>query len=185
MVADSMVRNDVYPRYRGLANAVIRGALLLDLAASRLVVAREGLVHASATQSGFPPADRLLAAIAGETEPDLRQLLWRNHVGVAEVIAEFVTRGWWEPLPRKLWSPRRRYRPTHLLDSSTRDPKAAQVERWMMALFDRTTDTDDIEAEAADAEVGAMSWLAGPILHELIELKWWLQAAATTPHGTG
>jgi hypothetical protein len=181
MTADALVRTAAYPRHRRLANAVIRGALLVDLAASRMVVQSDDGLHATATQSGLQAADRLLAEIVEPSRADLRRLLWRSRVGVKAVITDFVSRGWWEPLPRTLPRLQRRYWVAEVLAGSALNPTATLVSTWMAALFEGKTDTDAIEAAAADAEAGACTWLLQPVIHELIELKWWLQATAATP----
>lgn len=185
--ADALVRSRTYPRARRLANAAARGALLLDLAAARLVLDRDGHLHATNRQCGFSPADALLAAItdAAGANVDVIQLVWRSSVGMDEVITELVTRGWWERTPRQLWRLRRRYRPTHLLDVTVRDQAAASLARLLMALFASTTDTDDVEAEASSTDFGAATWLVVPVIHELVELRWWLEAAVTTHQPSG
>jgi hypothetical protein len=187
--AEAAVRTGRYPRLRHLPNAIVRGALLLDLALARLVTPAGRGLHASAPQSGFPPADRLLGAIVVADAADLGQLVWRAPVGMEQVIAEFVSRGWWERAPAPWWRRRPRYRPTDLISAGVRDPKAEQLVRVMMALFDGTADTDameaDVQAEADAGRFGPASWLAPAVLHELVELRSWLDAVGTMPQTTG
>jgi hypothetical protein len=169
---------------RRLANAAACGALLLDLATARMAFTRGGYLCARAVRAGFAPADTLLATIDNEPDVNLARLVWHAPAGMNEVIAELVTRHWWEPEPRRPWRLRTRYRPTDLLTASVRNPQTAGLSRLLTMLFSATTDTDDIESEAAHTDFGPATWLAYPVVHELVALKWWLQAAATTRQPT-
>jgi hypothetical protein len=181
--AEAVVGSAVYPRSRRMADAAVRGALLLDLAASRLVLAHDGALHANTVQCGFAPADVLLALIADET--DLWRLVWRAQVGMEDVITEFVARRWWEVVPRRPWHLRTRYQPTNLLTTGAQESVAAEMAALIMALFSASTDIDGLEAEAANTDYGTATWLVSPVLHELVEMRSWLQAAVSTSSGGG
>lgn len=149
-----------------------------------MVLAHDGHLYASTPHSGFAPADTLLAATASGTSADLAPLLWRSPVGMDDVIAELAARRWWEPVPRRPWRWRTGYRPSALLIGSVHDPGAVALTELLMMLFRSSTDTDDLELTAARTDFGSATWLVAPVLHELVELRAWLQAAVTTHQPT-
>jgi hypothetical protein len=83
------------------------------------------------------------------------------------------------------WRLRRRYVPTDLMSSGVRDTVADELARLLFTLFDESIDTDDIEREIATGRYGPATWLAGPVLHELAELRAWLAALAATNPQSG
>jgi hypothetical protein len=73
----------------------VRAALLVDLAfAGRLVQTDDSIVLDGAP-TGFPPADRLLAAIAAEDEHPLDWWMAHGDVGLRDIAAENVAHGRW------------------------------------------------------------------------------------------
>ena len=184
-VTAGAVQAGKYPRLRYLSDAIVRACLLLDLALARLILAEGSSLHAATAQSGFPPADLMLEAVTAAPRPQLHTSISRGPVRMQHVIDEFVARGWWSHVrpPRRL---RRRYEPTDLTSAGVRNVVADELANVLLMLFDGSIDTDDIEAEVARGQYGPATWLAGPVLRELAELRAWLHAvAATNPQSGG
>jgi Golgi phosphoprotein 3 (GPP34) len=95
-----------------------RGALLVDLALAARLVQTEDSVTVDERPTGFPPADRLLAAIAVEPERDLDWWLDHGGVGVPDLAEANVAAGRWT-VGRRLLA--RRYAET--------DPATAAADR--------------------------------------------------------
>jgi hypothetical protein len=74
----------------------VRAALLVDLVLAGRMTSTEDSIVVDATPTGFPPADRLLAAIAAESERSLDEWLDERRIGLRDVVAENVATGRWE-----------------------------------------------------------------------------------------
>jgi hypothetical protein len=72
-----------------------RGALLVDLAFAARLAQTEDSVTLDERPTGFPPADRLLAAIAVEPERDLDWWLDHGGVGMPDLAEANVAAGRW------------------------------------------------------------------------------------------
>ena len=72
-----------------------RGALLIDLAFAGRLVHTEESVTVDERPTGFPPADRLLAAVAVEPERDLDWWLDHGGVGMPDLAEANVAAGRW------------------------------------------------------------------------------------------
>jgi hypothetical protein len=80
---------------RLLCGTAVRGALLLDLALTARVESTEDSVVVDPTPTGFAPADRLLAAIAVESERSLDSWLDEKRIGLRDVADANVASGRW------------------------------------------------------------------------------------------
>jgi hypothetical protein len=131
---------------RLLASAAVRAGLLMDLALAGRVESTEDSVVIDPTPTGFPPADRLLAAITVEPERSLDGWLDERRIGLRDVAESAVRTGRWESVGRALPGIHR-YRDT-TVDQATRD---------------RSRDPDDGSGEwtAEDAAVTAIALVSG------------------------
>lgn len=89
-----------------------RGALLLDLALTGRLESLEDSIVVDAEPTGFPPADRLLAALGAEPERALDGWLAERRLGLRDVAAANVSSGRWS-VRRDLLGLRRRYVDRH------------------------------------------------------------------------
>ena len=97
---------------RRLASDAVRAGLVLDLAlAGRLTSTDESIVI-DQTPTGFLPADRLLTAVAAESERSLDEWLGEPRIGLRDVADANVASGRWE-LRRGLLGLRPRYVDRH------------------------------------------------------------------------
>ena len=167
-----------------LVDAVTRAALLLDAATARFVAPQGDGVHVSSTNVGFAPANALLTQL-DEQDGDLRAVVCDGVVGLEAVAVELVERGWWHRLPESVLQRRPRYQPSDLFASTRHDAEIARLLDMLDALGAANTDFDELLDAARVASCGAGTWAVLPIFTELVELRLWLQAAATTPQGGG
>ena len=96
----------------------VRGALLVDLAFAGRLAQTEDSVTVDERPTGFPPADRLLAAVVVEPEQHLDWWLDHGGVGMRDLAAANVSTGRWTAGRRLLG---RRYAET--------DPAGAERDR--------------------------------------------------------
>ena len=73
----------------------VRGALLVDLAFAARLAQTEDSVTIDERPTGFPPADRLLAAVAVEPERNLDWWLDHGGVGMSDLAEANVAAGRW------------------------------------------------------------------------------------------
>lgn len=130
-----------------------RGALLLDLAVAGRLESLEDSIVVDPEPTGFPPADRLLAAIGFEPERPLDGWLAERRIGLRDIAAANVASGRWS-VRRGLLGLRRRYVDGHPATT--------------LADVRRTTDTDPDGWSPSDACVlvlaGAASLpVTGPV----------------------
>jgi hypothetical protein len=78
-----------------ICGPAVRGGLLLDLALVGRVEQTEDSVVVDETPTGFPPADRLLAAISVEPERSLDGWLDERRIGLRDVVEANVASGRW------------------------------------------------------------------------------------------
>ena len=84
---------------RLLASDAVRAALLLDLALAGRMTSTEDSIVVDPTPIGFPPADRLLAAIDAEPERSLDGWLDERRIGLRDVVEANAASGRWERRP--------------------------------------------------------------------------------------
>ncbi len=104
----------------------VRGALLVDLALAARLEQTEDSVTIDERPTGFPPADRLLAAIAVEPERDLDWWLDHGGVGMADLVEANVAASRWT-VERRLLA--RRYAetdPARMAEDRARHPRRPQ-----------------------------------------------------------
>jgi hypothetical protein len=80
---------------RLLSSDAVRASLLVDLALSGRMTATEDSIDIDGTPTGFPPADRLLAAMAAESERPLDDWLAERRIGLRDVAEANVATGRW------------------------------------------------------------------------------------------
>lgn len=78
-----------------ICGPAVRGGLLLDLALAGRVEQTEDSVVVDETPTGFPPADRLLAAISVEPERSLDGWLDERRIGLRDLVEANVASGRW------------------------------------------------------------------------------------------
>jgi hypothetical protein len=129
-----------------LASAAVSAGLLVDLALADRVESTEDSVVIDPTPTGFPPADRLLAAITVEPERSLDGWLDERRIGLKDVAEALVRSGRWESAGRALPGIHR-----------YRDASVEQTAR------DRSRDPDPGSGEwtAEDAAVTAIALTCG------------------------
>jgi len=81
---------------RMLCGDAVRGGLLLDLALAQRVESTDESIVVDPTPTGFPPADRLLAAIAVEPERSLDGWLGERRLKLRDVADGAAASGRWE-----------------------------------------------------------------------------------------
>jgi hypothetical protein len=84
------------PSDRLIASDAVRAGLLVDLALAGRLTSAEDMIVVDGTPTGFPPADRLLAAMTAEPERSLDGWLGERRVGLRDVVAANVATGRWE-----------------------------------------------------------------------------------------
>ena len=88
-------RNGRLPN-RLLSSDAVRAGLLVDLALAGRMTTTEDSIVIDETPTGFAPADRLLAAMAAESERSLDDWLGERRVGLRDVVAANLATGRWE-----------------------------------------------------------------------------------------
>ncbi|WP_170861085.1 GPP34 family phosphoprotein [Trujillonella endophytica] len=78
-----------------IASAAVRAGLLLDLALAGRVTQTDDAVEIDAEPTGFPPADRLLAAVVAEPGRPLDGWLDERRLGLADLAAANEASGRW------------------------------------------------------------------------------------------
>jgi Golgi phosphoprotein 3 GPP34 len=86
----------------------VRAGLLLDLALAGRISNGPDSIEIESTPTGFPPADRLLAAVAVEPERSLDGWLAERRLGLRDLVEANVGTGRWQQ--RRLRFRRDRYR---------------------------------------------------------------------------
>jgi hypothetical protein len=79
-----------------ICSTAIRAALLVDLALAGRLESTDDSIVVDETPTGFPPADRLLAAVAVEPERSLDGWLDERRIGLRDVAEANVASGRWE-----------------------------------------------------------------------------------------
>jgi hypothetical protein len=117
-----------------ICGPAVRGGLLLDLALAGRVEQTEDSVVVDETPTGFPPADRLLAAISVEPERSLDGWLDERRIGLRDLVEENVASGRWG-------RHRLRLRPDTYDDRAV-ERTTADLTRDPVGPFDGWTDAD-------------------------------------------
>lgn len=81
---------------RLLSSDAVRAGLLVDLALAGRMTTTEDSVVIDETPTGFAPADRLLTAMAAESERSLDEWLGERRIGLRDVVAANLAAGRWE-----------------------------------------------------------------------------------------
>jgi hypothetical protein len=165
-----------------LASAAVRAGLLVDLALTGRVESTEDSIVIDETPTGFPPADRLLAAIAVEPERSLDGWLDERRIGLRDVAEAAVHSGRWV-LARRVLPAGHRYvdrapeqterdrlrGPVGGTDEWTTEAAAVTAIGLVAGLLDRP-------AEAAAPEpvlvrTGSARWLCAAVTEHLAEAR--------------
>jgi hypothetical protein len=148
-----------------ICGPAVRGGLLLDLALTGRVEQTEDSVVVDETPTGFPPADRLLAAIAVEPERSLDDWLDERRIGLRDLVDANIASGRW--LRHRL-----RFRPDIYADRA--------VERTQRDLTRDPTGPPDgwTPADACVTTIAAAAGLLGGRLGSPVEPGSGLLAAA-------
>ncbi|MGY1804065.1 GPP34 family phosphoprotein [Blastococcus sp. SYSU D00922] len=168
-----------------------RGALLVDLTRAGRLADEHDSISTDLTPTGFPPADRLLAAI--EVEPERPLAWWLDHGGVRmeDVADAAVTAGRWA-VRRTLLG--RRYEDLHPLDTDEPtegwrpdeglQPEAAAVTALATACGAWGRRPEEV-AEEDLAATGALRWICETVTGHLHEAQRRNLRAAGAADGTG
>jgi len=78
-----------------ICGPAVRGGLLLDLALAGRIEQTEDSIVVDETPTGFPPADRLLAAVSIELERSLDRWLDERRIGLRDLVEANVASGRW------------------------------------------------------------------------------------------
>ncbi|MGY1603643.1 GPP34 family phosphoprotein [Geodermatophilus sp. SYSU D00815] len=103
-----------------ICGPAVRAGLLLDLALAGRLEHTPDSVVVDGTPTGFPPADRLLAAIGVEPERSLDDWLDERRIGLRDLVAAGEASGRWHR--RRLRLRRDRYEAPGRDDDLARDP---------------------------------------------------------------
>lgn len=169
---------------RLLASDAVRGALLVDLALTSRMTSAEDSIVVDGTPTGFPPADRLLAAIIAEAERPLDGWLDERRIGLRDVAEANLASGRWELRPGLLGL-RPRYTDRHIEQTerdlsrtasdwpvdATQEDACVTVIAEVSGLLDRELGVGQLPSPAVLASTGGADWLCPTVLE-------YLQAAA-------
>jgi hypothetical protein len=153
----------------------VRGALLVDLAFAARLAQTEDSVTIDERPTGFPPADRLLAAVAVEPERNLDWWLDHGGVGMSDLAEANVAAGRWTVVRRLLG---RRYAetdPASAAEDRARHPRSPEPD-WtpqtaaVMAIALATGAVEpppDPPDEALLALAGPVRWIVEAVVDHL------------------